>query len=151
MMNYVAIKLVSCFYNLWRGQASSLGKLNKATKLGWFDSTPLFGVKTTYTITVIVAVVMVALMFCYLRYTKQGYEIAVVGESQRTARYAGINVSRVIIRTMIISGVLCGVTGFLIVGGRDQTISTQNRCRGSVRSGLPGDHLQFLRPSGLHG
>ncbi len=124
MMNYVAIKLVSCFYNLWRGQASSLGKLNKATKLGWFDSMPLFGVKTTYTVTVIAAVVMVFVMFFYLRYTKQGYEIAVVGESQRTARYAGINVSRVIIRTMIISGVLCGITGFLIVGGRDQTIST---------------------------
>ena len=123
MMNYVAIKIVSCFYNLWRGQASSLGKLNKATKLGWFGSIPLFGIKATYTITVIVAVVMVFVMMAYMRYTKHGYEIAVVGESQRTAQYAGISVTRVMVRTMLISGVLCGITGFLLVGGRDQTIS----------------------------
>ena len=123
MMNYVAIKLVSCFYNLWRGLASSLGKLNKSTKLGWFDSIPLLGIKATYTVTVFVALAMIVIMFCYLRYTKHGYEIAVVGESQRTARYAGINVGRVMMRTMVISGVLCGVTGFLIVGGQDQTIS----------------------------
>ena len=62
-------------------------------------------------------------MFLYLRYSKHGYEITVVGESQNTARYAGINVGRVIIRTMILSGALCGLTGFLIVAGRDQTIS----------------------------
>ena len=52
------------------------------------------------------------------KYSKQGYEISVVGESENTARYAGINVGKVIIRTMILSGALCGLTGFLIVGGR---------------------------------
>ena len=124
MMNYVAIKIVSSFYNLWRGQASALGKLNKATEAGWFPSIKLFGVSATYTISVIVTVLMIFLMFWYLRYTKHGYEITVVGESQNTARYAGINVGRVIIRTMILSGALCGLTGFLIVAGKDQTIST---------------------------
>ena len=125
MMNYVAIQIVSCFYNLWRGQASALGKLNKATKIGWFSSLPLLGgIKATYTITVVTALVMMVVMFLYLRYTKHGYEIAVVGESQRTARYAGINVDRVVIRTMVISGILCGITGFLLVAGRDQTIAT---------------------------
>ena len=123
MMNYVAIKFVSCFYNLWRGQASSLGKLNKGSKLGWFQPISLFGVNATYTITVIAAVVMVFVMLAYMRYTKHGYEISVVGASQRTAQYAGISVSKVIIRTMLISGILCGVTGFLLVGGKDQTIS----------------------------
>ena len=131
MMNYVAMKLVSCFYNLWRGQASALGQLNKATKLGWFGAIPLLGnVKATYTITIIAALVMIFAMFVYLRYTKHGYEIAVVGESVRTASYAGINVSKVIIRTMLLSGMLCGVTGFLIVGGQDQTIAT-NTARGN--------------------
>ena len=120
MMNYVAIQIVACCVNIWRGQASGLGKLNMKTKAGWFPQ--LFGQR--YTINLIVVVVLMVLVFCYLRYSKQGYEIAVVGESENTARYAGINVGRVIIRTMILSGALCGLTGFLIVGGRDQTIST---------------------------
>ncbi|MGN0996694.1 MAG: ABC transporter permease, partial [Candidatus Ventricola sp.] len=97
-----------------------LGKLNMKSKAGWFPQ--LFGQR--YNINLIVVVLLVVLMYCYLRYSKQGYEIAVVGESENTARYAGINVGRVIIRTMVLSGALCGLTGFLIVGGRDQTIST---------------------------
>ena len=120
MMNYVAIQIVACCVNIWRGQASGLGKLNMKSKAGWFPQ--VFGQR--YNINLIVVILLVVLMYCYLRYSKQGYEIAVVGESENTARYAGINVGRVIIRTMIISGALCGLTGFLIVGGRDQTIST---------------------------
>ncbi len=50
-------------------------------------------------------------MYIYLTYSKHGYEIAVVGESQRTASYAGIKVERVIIRTMVLSGALCGLMG----------------------------------------
>lgn len=120
MMNYVAIQIVACCVNIWRGQASGLGKLNMKSKAGWFPQ--VFGQR--YNINLIVVVALVVLMFCYLRYSKHGYEISVVGESENTARYAGINVGKVVIRTMILSGALCGLTGFLIVGGRDQTIST---------------------------
>ena len=120
MMNYVAIQIVACCVNIWRGQASGLGKLNMKTKAGWFPQ--ILGQR--YTINLIVVVLLMVAMYCYLRYSKQGYEISVVGESENTARYAGINVGKVIIRTMILSGALCGLAGFLIVGGRDQTIST---------------------------
>ena len=57
-------------------------------------------------------------------YSKQGYEISVVGESQNTARYAGIDVKKVIIRTMMISGAICGIAGAVIVSGASHTIST---------------------------
>ena len=63
-------------------------------------------------------------MFIYLKYSKQGYEVAVVGESERTARYAGINVRRVLLRTMAISGAICGIAGFILVSGSGHTIST---------------------------
>ena len=143
MMNYVATSIVACATNLMRGQASSLGTLNKATKAGWFPI--LFSQRYTiniilvlvltfamyaeifgqmYTLNVIIVLALAVLMFIYLNYSKQGYEIAVVGESENTARYAGINVRRVIIRTMITSGAICGLCGFLLVAGRDQTIST---------------------------
>ncbi len=59
----------------------------------------------------------------YLSKSKHGYEISVVGESQNTARYIGINVKKVIIRTMILSGAICGLAGFLIVAGADHTVS----------------------------
>ena len=47
-----------------------------------------------------------------------------VGQSERTARYVGIRVERVIVRTMMISGALCGVAGMLLVGGTDHTLTT---------------------------
>jgi simple sugar transport system permease protein len=47
----------------------------------------------------------------------------VVGESQNTARYIGVNVKKVIIRTMILSGALCGVTGMMLVAGKDHSIN----------------------------
>ena len=120
MMNYVATSIVACMTNIMRGQASSLGTLNKATKAGWL---PVINGQR-YTINIIVVLVLTFAMYAYLKYSKQGYEISVVGESENTARYAGINVSRVMIRTMLLSGAICGLCGFLVVAGKDQTIST---------------------------
>ena len=120
MMNYVATSIVACMTNIMRGQASSLGTLNKATKAGWL---PVINGQR-YTINIIVVLVLTFVMYAYLKYSKQGYEISVVGESENTARYAGINVSRVMIRTMLLSGAICGLCGFLVVAGKDQTIST---------------------------
>ena len=121
MMNYVATSIVACAVNIMRGQASSLGKLNMATQAGWF---PKF-LGQRYNINILVVVILTFAMFFYLKYTKHGYEISVVGESENTARYAGINVGKVMMRTMLISGAICGLCGFLIVAGRDQSISTQ--------------------------
>lgn len=138
MMNYVATSIMACVTNILRGQASSLGKLNKGTKAGWFPKilSDCFGVNTSdsgllvkmldqyFTINIIVVIVLMIAVYIYLKYSKHGYEISVVGESENTARYAGINVKKVMIRTMLISGAICGLAGFLIVGGKDQSIST---------------------------
>ena len=62
-------------------------------------------------------------LFVYMRYTKQGYEISVVGESENTAHYAAINVKRVIIRTMAICGGIAGIAGYLLAAGVGHTIS----------------------------
>ncbi len=87
-------------------------------------------------IDVILVTVITVLVFAYLRYTKQGYELQVVGESVNTARYAGIDVKRVIVRTMMISSAICGIAGAIIVGGASHTISTATAGgRGFVRDG----------------
>ena len=122
MMNYIAIQLVSFFIIVWEMPkgAGQIGIINQSTEIGWLPS--IAGQK--YLLNIIVVAVLTVLMFIYMNYTKQGYEIAVVGESVRTARYIGIKVEKVIIRTMLLSGALCGLTGLLLVGGTDHTLTT---------------------------
>ncbi len=120
MMNYVATSIVACAVNIMRGKNSALGTLNRASRAGWFPA--IFGQR--YTINIIVVLVLTFAMYAYLRWSKHGYEISVVGESENTARYAGINVRKVMLRTMLLSGGICGLCGFMLVAGRDQTIST---------------------------
>ena len=123
MMNYIAIQLSAFFIILWEVPKGSgkIGIINQGTRLGWL---PYLGGQQ-YAIIVIVVAVLTALLHIYLKYSKQGYEIAVVGESERTAQYAGIRVERVIIRTMVLSGAICGLMGVLLVGGTDHTLSTE--------------------------
>ncbi|MBQ6733830.1 MAG: ABC transporter permease [Lachnospiraceae bacterium] len=122
MLNYVAIQLTNFAIILWESPkgSNSVGVINQASKAGWFPK--LFGANDT--MIVLLVLLVTVLMAVYLRYSKQGYEIAVVGESRDTARYAGINVKKVILRTMMISGGICGLAGAIIVCGASHTIST---------------------------
>ena len=117
MLNYIAAGLVSMFITIWVKSGSGV---LEPLKSGNFPD--LLGNK--YLLTVLVFFILAALMFVYLKYTKHGYEIAVVGDSPNTAKYIGINVGRVIIRTMLISGALAGVVGLFLAGGIHHTIST---------------------------
>ena len=117
MLNYIATGLVSMCITIWVKSGS--GVLVPLTA-GNFPA--LFGNK--YLLTILVFFVLAVLMYIYLKYTKQGYEIAVVGDSPNTAKYIGIDVKRVIIRTMIISGALSGVVGLFLAGGIEHTIAT---------------------------
>ena len=87
-----------------------IGIINQDTQAGWL---PTIG-NQKYLLAILVVAILTGLMYIYLNYSKHGYEIAVVGESQRTASYAGIKVDRVIIRTMALSGALCGLIGLLL-------------------------------------
>ncbi|MCR5484863.1 MAG: ABC transporter permease [Clostridiales bacterium] len=122
MMNYVAIQLTSFFVAKWENPfgSNSVGIINRTTKVGWFPA--LLG--KDYLLNVVIVMALTVFMFCYLKYSKHGYEIAVVGESVNTARYAGINVHKVIIRTMLLSGAICGISGLIAVSGAGHTIST---------------------------
>lgn len=122
MMNYVAIQLVAFFVIIWENPkgASKIGIINQSTEAGWL---PQIG-DYKYLLNIIIVLILTAAMFVYMRYSKHGYEIAVVGESEPTARYIGIKVKKVIIRTMILSGAICGIAGLLIVAGTDHTLTT---------------------------
>ncbi len=117
MMNYVATGLVSYCLVRWTPKNGSV--------LPRLEHGHMPVVYNEYLLLILIVLAITALMYVYLHYTKQGYEISVVGESENTARYVGINVKKVIIRTMIISGALCGLAGFLIVSGLDHSVNTE--------------------------
>ena len=117
MMNYVAIQLVEYFLKI----ADKSGSNVVGPRLLGNGLPDLFGVQ--YLFNIVVVAFLTVILYIYLRYSKHGYEISVVGESENTARYIGINVKKVVIRTMILSGALCGLAGFLIVGGASHSIN----------------------------
>ena len=117
MMNYIALQIVLYYIKVWVPTGSGILSpipYGNLPQLGGGD----------YWISIIVAAGFTAIMYLYLRFSKHGYEIAVVGESEKTAKYIGINVKKVIIRTLIFSGVICGVTGFLLTAGINHMISS---------------------------
>ena len=122
MMNYIATQLAAFFIIVWEVPkgAGKIGIINQNTEAGWL---PVVGGQKYLRVILVVAILTV-FMYIYLNYSKHGYEIAVVGESQRTASYAGIKVERVIIRTMVLSGAVCGLMGLLLTAGTDHTLTT---------------------------
>ena len=121
MMNYIAMQIVAFFvyrFSVPKG-AGQIGVINGNTNAGWFPA--LFG--KSYLLNIIIVAVITVVMYVYLKYSKHGYELTVVGESENTARYIGINVKKVIIRTMLVSGAICGIAGLLLVSGTDHTIT----------------------------
>ena len=129
MMNYVALQLVKFmiayrgFKYIWSPNGTVVGILNSDATLGSYGLGWLPEVGgSRYLLPAAVIGAVTIFLYVYLKYSKQGYEIAVVGESERTASYSGIKVNRVIIRTMVLSGMLCGLVGFLLAG-TDRTLT----------------------------
>lgn len=116
MMNYIATQIIAYYVYIKGGGSNVINPVE-------YGNFPSLG-ENDYFVNIMIVCGITILMYIYLKYSKQGYEISVVGESQNTARYIGINVKKVIIRTMIISGALCGVTGMLLVAGTDHSINT---------------------------
>ncbi|MBQ1947899.1 MAG: ABC transporter permease [Clostridia bacterium] len=118
MMNYVAIQIVAYYTLEW-----SMPKGSGTPRTLEYGQLPvLFGQK--YLINILIVLVLTIVAYIYLKYSKQGYEISVVGESENTARYIGINVKKVVLRTMAISGAVCGIAGFLLVAGTDHSLKS---------------------------
>ena len=128
MMNYIATQIVAYFVYIWAVPAGSgkIGIINGDTMAGWLPELGASDFKgKKYLFGILIVLLLTVLMYVYLKFSKHGYEISVVGESENTARYIGINVNKVILRTMLISGALCGIAGFLLVSGADHSITPE--------------------------
>lgn len=140
MLNYIILGVEKYFQNgPWKAPTSSFPKIAMFAPSAQLPK--VLGVHIGW----IIVLVMTVLMFLYLRYFKHGYEIYVVGESEATARYAGMNVSRIIMRTMFLSGGIAGLMGFLTVSGADGTL-TENTAGGVGFTAITVAWLAKLNP-----
>lgn len=120
MLNYIALNFITYlqYQPAWQMPGTTFPKIRdfaESTRIG-----SVLGVHVGW----IIALVLAVLLYLYFAKTKQGYEVTVVGESTNTARYAGMRVPHIILRTMFISGAICGFAGFLQVAGADGTLTT---------------------------
>lgn len=121
MMNYIALKWVTYLqYGPWRDPKVKgfplIAKFNENAILPKF-----LGIHIGW----VIMLILVVLMYLFMKKTKMGYEIAVVGESENTARYAGMNIKKIILSAIIISGGLGGLSGMIQASGVNQTLGIE--------------------------
>jgi len=121
MLNYVALKWISYLqYGPWKDPAAK--GFPKIAPFGKNAILPDFlGIHVGWVITL----ALVAIMYVLMKRTKLGYEIDVLGESEATARYAGMSVTRITIVAILISGGLCGIAGMMQASAIEHSLSEQ--------------------------
>ena len=121
MLNYVALYVLiflgetKADWNFFLDEGSVRPVFASFSNIVSFPSIPMGG-KFSLNICVILTAMIGIFMFVYQRYTKQGYEIAVVGDSTGTARYAGMKVNAIVLRTVFLSAALIGLAAAFKVG-----------------------------------
>lgn len=120
MLNYIALYIIVWLRDgAWADpESGGFPKIARFAKNAQLDK--VFGIQAGW----IIGLVLTAAVFIYLNYTKHGYEISVVSESHATARYAGMNPGKIMLRTMFLSGAVCGVAGMVQATGSDMTLAT---------------------------
>lgn len=138
MMNYISVCIVDFFI---KSEASS-GTGTMSFDKGIVE--PIAG--NEFILKIILVAVVTGFMIVYLKYSKHGYELAVVGESEKTARYIGINTKKVIIRTLILCGAICGLIGFMLVSATNHSISSVSTVGGKGFTGVLVSWLGHFNP-----
>ena len=121
MLNYIALYVLvfiseaKADWNFFLEADSLRPVFANFSEIVSFPSIPMGG-KFTLNICVVLTAVIGILVSVYLKYTKQGYEISVVGDSSGTARYAGMKVNAIVLRTVFLSASLIGLAAAFKVG-----------------------------------
>lgn len=143
MLNYVATFFIQYLrIGPWKDPGGSY------PKIAMFEKSARLPMALGVHIGWIVALVLAALVYLYLRRAKQGYELAVVGENENTARYAGMSVRRIIVRTAFLSAAVCGLAGMLQASGAERTLS-ETVAGGAGFTAIAVAWLSNLHPVGI--
>lgn len=120
MLNYIALDIIVWLRDgPWADPASGgFPKIARFSQNAQLDK--LGGIQIGW----LIGLILVVVVFVYLKFTKRGYEISVASESQDTARYAGMNPKKIMLLTIFFSGAVCGIAGMVQATGSDATLST---------------------------
>ena len=138
MMNYIAVCLTEYFIKSVASTGTGTLTFTKGVVGSIGDN--------EFILKIIIAAVITILMYIYLRFSKHGYELTVVGESENTARYIGINSKKVIIRTLILCGIIAGITGFLLVSATNHELHSKYTVNGRGFTGVLISWLAKFNP-----
>ena len=119
MMNYIAIKITLYLRAVLWKDPNGMGFPKIAPIPEQAQLPKLWGVNIGW----MIALALTVLVYIFLKYTKKGYEIHVVGESEKTAHYAGMNVRKILLTGILISGALAGLAGMVKLNGISYTLS----------------------------
>jgi simple sugar transport system permease protein len=121
MLNYVALKFITLLqYDMWRDKkAMNFPKIANFSKDAILPK--IFNVNAGW----VIALIVVFSFYIIMKKSKLGYEISVLGESQNTAKYAGISINKTILIAIFISGALCGLVGFIQASAVSGTLSIE--------------------------
>ena len=121
MLNYVAVYILNYIgetkadWNFFLQADSQRPVFEKFASIVSFPSIPM-GKNFTLNVCVILTLLIGVIVFVHLKYTKHGFEINVVGDSAGTARYAGMKVNSIVLRTVFLSAALIGLAAAFKVG-----------------------------------
>lgn len=122
MMNYIAISWNNYFiYAVWSEAGFQLSKT--FTKNAWLPrlsdyakQVPIFRGLTTHMGLIFALLAALTIWFVLYR-SKWGYEIRLIGDNPKAAKYSGISISKNIILVMSLSGALAGLAGMSEITG----------------------------------
>jgi len=121
MLNYVALKFVTYLqYGPWK-DPSAIGFPKIPTFVDAAILPKLFGIHIGW----IFAILLIYVMYIFMNHSKMGYEISVIGESENTALYAGIDIKKTTILAIMLSGGLCGLVGMIQASAVSNTLSIE--------------------------
>ncbi|APC48571.1 ABC transporter permease [Virgibacillus halodenitrificans] len=141
MMNYIALFITNeIIRNVLTEQETTTEAIPATASLAseWLQTLTFFS-RMHYGI--LVALFAAIIMWFIVQRTTIGYELKAVGFNQHASRYAGMNVSKNIILSMVISGAFAGLAGAMEGVGTYGTISVMS---GFTNLGFDGIAVALL-------
>lgn len=148
MMNYIALYVTNSLIRSISDGGDNTGRIAESASL----ASPFLQNLTDFSrlhYGIIIALVMVFVMWLILEKTKTGFELKAVGFNQHASEYAGMNVSRNIVMSMVIAGTFAGLAGAMEALGTFQYANVKGGFTGIGFDGIAVALLGANTPLGV--
>ena len=148
MMNYIALHVVNALIKVVSGGSYKTDQIKSTASLRSEFLSNLTDFSTLH-YGILVALAMVGVMWFILEKTKTGYELKSVGFNDQASQYAGMNVNKNIVLSMVISGAFAGLAGAMEALGTFGNLTTLGGFTGIGFDGIAVALLGANTPLGV--